>query len=250
MRKLSQIPMRIRTACEALEKELHRGNKGTIINTEFGILGVEFHEVGRMTMIDPLHSASVTTWSDAPGTFWVKSMKNHNADFYVCIEIYKSRLHDHLAIIEGLSRAMFFKLGFDDPTDKIINAAVECFTMNYDEVDETVESLADEYMDNYMSMFYRKRPDVKVVVREMIETKQLLSREVLRSAEQLSKEFQRSNDTSIFYDHYSEVIWGIYLYTLYEDQNSLSTKIKNLAQAANIELDDVTDKFASLAVNK
>lgn len=248
MRKLSQIPMRIRTAVQAVEKELNRGSKGTIINTEFGMLGIEFHDVKGGMMIDPLHPVNIVPWSESPGTFWVKSNRKENLDYYVNIDIYNSSITDHLAVIEALSRVMMMRLGFNDPNEKIINAMVTCFTTNYDEVDETVDTLSDEYMFNYMGQFIRKRADVNLVVREMIMNKQELAKEVIKIGEMLCE--QVSRDENSFYDLYSKQIWGIYLYALQEEQQSLSHKVKNLTEIAKLEMEDVTIKASLLAVNK
>ena len=228
---MEQIKMNMRSAVLAVESAVNSGKDSLIINSEFGVIGIEFNG---FSIGNSLHPAIVFPWKEAPDTDWALKNADKTLDYYASIDIIYSEISDHLAIIEALTRCMFLNLGCKYPDDGIIDAAVLTYIKYYDDKELTVNSLVHEFTHNHLNIIARNMDDVVVVVRELIENRISVANSIITKSNEFFNEYK--NNTQIigeFYDKYCEKLFSIALYSNDEQKKEIEKTSNNLT---NFEL--------------
>lgn len=239
--KTNQIKMNMREAVLYAEAQFNDGINAFFINSEFGKIGIE---ANGCSLNNPLHPTLAFTWKTAPETDWTIANKNTIADYYVSVDIVKSNLSDHLAIIEALSRCMFINLGCQEINDGIIDAAISSFVNYYDEKELTVNALQDEYEKCNLNMICRRNDAVKIILRELIENRSNTATIVREESIKLLEEYKSTSQiVGEFSDAYCEQMFAISLYANSEQQKSVDAVSNKLINFEIEERKVKTDTF-------
>lgn len=220
------IKMNMRASVLYVESLVNAGKNALILNSEFGIIGIE---INGFSTGNPLHPTIVFEWKDAPNTDWALKNANKTVDYYAAIDIIGSEISDHLAIVEALTRCMFLNLGCKNVDDDIIDAAVSVYINYYDDIKLTVNSLVNEYAHHHMNIIARNMDDVTAVIRELIQNRISVADKIITKSDELFNEYKK--DTQVigeFNDEYCQQLFAIALYANDEQKKAVNRAASNL----------------------
>lgn len=196
--KTENRPVDIETAVEMIMLGMNSISDGIVINSDFGILAIEFVT----SVFDPMDPVYVDYWHSAPNSDWCIRHRNIHADIYLQIGVNdkNSRKWNHLVAVSAIHKAMFLKMKNMEAPRELIDAAVICYNESYHKYHYTMNWLEEEFMKTNMSFLNYSNNTIRAIIRDNFEMR-------IKLAKQLIDSNRKGKENLLFY-HPNLTIYG------------------------------------------